>query len=256
MKTTLKYGLFACLGSMSLATSHAQLVVGSVDTAVPVTFTGFTAPATWATASPGVGQLDSDTWSLNGAAFGSDMLNGQGTSSGVVSTAGIYAFDVDSGKIALGFQPTGSFFNPGSLTLRIQNQTGGTVGELKIDWSVFVFNDSNRSSSVSFSHSSNNSTFIQTGASYTVTSPGPADSPASWAQNPESITLTGLNIADNGFYYLRWTGQEVGGSGLTRDEFGLADLVVTAAIPEPATFALLGLAALLGLTPRRRTKKD
>jgi hypothetical protein len=254
MKTTLTYGLMVCFAAGCLATARAQLEINNFDVPIIIDLAGFTAPATWATSSPGAGQLDSDTWSLNGAAFGTDMTAGQGASSGGVSTAGIYAFDVDNGKIALGFQPTSSFFNPGSLTMRIQNTTGATIAGLAVDWSVFVFNDSDRSSSVSFAYSSNNSTFTNAGASFTITSPGPANSPASWVENPLSINLTGLNIANNAFYYLRWTGQEVGGSGLTRDEFGLADIVVTAAAVPETSSALLMLLGAAALFARRRMK--
>jgi F0F1-type ATP synthase epsilon subunit len=43
--------------------------------------------------------------------------------------------------------------------------------------------------------------------------------------------LTGLGILNNGFYFLRWTGDDVSGSG-SRDEYGIDDISVQATAPE------------------------
>jgi hypothetical protein len=85
--------------------------------------------------SPSSGQLDSDAWATTGMSdgdsdFGDTETSGdfaRGNSSGGVGTGGFYSFTVGTGNNAFGVQPTSSDFTPGTITLKIHNNTGSTI---------------------------------------------------------------------------------------------------------------------------------
>jgi hypothetical protein len=190
------------------------------------------------TATPGAGQLDSDIWRITGlsdgdTSFGGSFTTGdyaRGTSGGDVTDGGIYAFDVDNGpgvNRALGVQPSGDDFTPGTKVFRgIVNNTGVTIHQLTVSYTVYVRNNAPRASSYNFSHSADGVTFTAIPA-LNVTSPLAADATPLWVANPRSATLVGLSIPPNGIYYIRWSSADVAGSG-TRDEFALDDILITA----------------------------
>lgn len=184
------------------------------------------------TPSPSVGQLDSDAWKVMGlsdgtASFGGTLTTGdfaRGISSGGVGTGGVYAFEVASGDRALGVQPTGDDWTPGSFVLRIQNNTGATITELSISYSIFVKNDATRANSFNFYYSTDDVSYTQVpGLDYTSPEFGSTGNP--WVEVPRSETISGLSILDGTYFYLRWYGNDVSGSD-TRDEFALNDIVI------------------------------
>ena len=90
--------------------------------------------------SPSNGQLDADAWATTGLSdaskdFGISNTSGdhaRGSSSGGVSTGGHYSFDIGGGNRALGIQPTGSDWTPGTLTLRINNNSTSVINEMDV----------------------------------------------------------------------------------------------------------------------------
>ena len=209
------------------------------------------------------GELNSNAWAIAGfsdgaIAFGGTSVDGldydRGTATGGVTIGGMYAFDTSTNNYALGIQPATSDFVPGSVTLRFQNQTGAAVTSVSIGYKVYVYNDQAASSSFNFSHSVDNSTYTSV-SGLNVTSPTTADASPTWKSYYRVVTLTGLNIANNNYYYFRWTGTTVSGS-TDFDEFGLDDIVMVA---NPSTnyasfngtaenFAVLGNTTLSGST--------
>lgn len=209
------------------------------------------------------GELNSNAWAITGfsdgaIAFGGTSTDGQdydrGTATGGVTVGGVYAFDTAVNNFALGIQPAAGDFVPGSATLRFQNQTGAAITSLSIGYKVYVYNDQAASSSFNFSHSADNSTYTSV-SGLNVTSPASADASPGWKAYYRVITLTGLNIAANSYYYFRWTGATISGT-TDFDEFGLDDIVMVA---NPSTnyasfngtaenFAVLGNATLSGST--------
>ena len=180
-------------------------------------------------------ELNSNAWAITGfsdgaIAFGATSTDGQdydrGTATGGVTIGGVYAFDTSTNNYALGIQPATSDFVPGSATLRFQNQTGAAVTSVSIGYKVYVYNDQAASSSFNFSHSADNSTYTSV-SGLNVTSPATADVSPTWKSYYRVVTLTGLNIANNNYYYFRWTGATVSGS-TDFDEFGLDDIVMVA----------------------------
>lgn len=186
-------------------------------------------------ATPSAGRLDSDGWAHTGMsdgdlAFGGTGTSGdhaQGASIGGVTTAGFYGFDTDASATTdrcLGIQPTAADWTPGTVTLRIQNNGTTNITSIDIAYEIKVLNNEARSNSFNFSHSPDNSTYASVGSlDYTST----AAASGSWTTVTRSTTISSLNITPGSYFYFRWSGNDVGGSG-SRDEFGLDDIAITA----------------------------
>lgn len=181
------------------------------------------------------GQLSSGAWAFTGfssgaLAFGATSAENtdydQGISPGGVSEGGLYAFETQPDNFSLGIQPATGDFIPGTVTLRMQNQTGGALTSFNIGYKVYVYNDQSSSSSFDMSYSTDNTTYTAA-TSLNVSSPTTADDMPQWKAYYRVITVTVPSIANNGFFYLRWTSDTVSGSG-GFDEFALDDITVVA----------------------------
>ncbi|REH01546.1 hypothetical protein [Flavobacterium aquicola] len=209
------------------------------------------------------GELNSNAWAITGfsdgaIAFGGTSNDGEdydrGTATEGVTVGGVYAFDTAANNFALGIQPATGDFVPGSATLRFQNQTGAAITSVSIGYKVYIYNEQAASSSFNFSHSADNSTYTSV-SGLNVISPAAADVSPQWKAYYRVVTLTGLNIANNSYYYFRWTGATVSGT-TDFDAFGLDDIVMVA---NPSTnyasfngtaenFVVLGNTTLSGST--------
>lgn len=211
--------------------------------------------------TPSTGQLDSDAWAVTGLsdgdlAFGGSGTTGdyaRGTSAGGVTTGGIYAFQVGGpSNVGLGVQPSGADFTPGSLKLRIQNQTGSTLVQLRVQYTLYVRNDEDRATTWTVAYSTDDLTYT-TGSGQGYTSPTTADTSPLWTAVQRDFMLTGLSVAAGGYLYLSWDSDDPTvnpGSG-SRDEFALDDIVLT--VPEPGSAGWTALVLLAaGLVGRRR----
>lgn len=181
------------------------------------------------------GELNSNAWAVTGFTDGAIAFGGTYTedqdfdrraSEGGVTEGGIYAFETSPDNFSLGVQPATGDFAPGSVTLRFQNQTGSPITSLNIGYKVYIYNDEAASSSFNFSYSQDNGTYTNV-AGLNVVSPAAADASPNWAASYRVVTLTGLSIPNNTYYYLRWTGAAVSGS-VNFDEFALDDIVLVA----------------------------
>lgn len=206
----------------SLFTINFDATVANVNNGV------FTATTTFGASNPSAGQLNSNAWAYNAnaggaATFGGSLTSGFGASTGGVTSSGVFAFEVSSGNVALGIQPTGTVFQAGGhLTLRIQNKTGATLNNVQLSYTLWVNNNEARSTTIGFSRSTDNSTYTAVSdASFNSTEASQGS--VLWVPHYYSVTLSSLNIAADGFLYLRWTGTDNGGSG-SRDEFAIDDI--------------------------------
>lgn len=185
--------------------------------------------------APEQGELNSNAWAVTGMPDGAVAFGGaspdesdyyeNGTADGGVIDGGLYAFEVAPNNYALGFQAVAGTFSPGTITLRFQNQTSSAVTSLNIGYKVYVYNDEAGANSFNFSHSANNTTYTAAtvlNQSTTAT----ADALPGWKMYYKVVTLTGLNIAANSYYYIRWTGDAV--SGTAYDEIALDDITIVA----------------------------
>lgn len=185
--------------------------------------------------APVFGQLNSNAWAVSGfsdgnLSFGANTDEGgdfdQGVSDGEAPDGGIYAFETSPDNFSLGIHPAPDDFAPGSLTLRFQNQSGATMNSISIGYKVYVYNDKAASSNFNFSHSANNSTYTAV-SGLDVVSPAAADGSPIWKSYYRVVTITGLSIPSNSYYYLRWSSATVSGS-VEFDEFALDDIVLVA----------------------------
>ncbi|MBK9382580.1 MAG: hypothetical protein IPN39_14800 [Chitinophagaceae bacterium] len=147
-------------------------------------------------------------------------------------------------------QPGGSDFTPGTLTLRIQNNGTTNITQLDISYNIYVNNDQGYSNSFNFSHSTDNVTYTQV-VSLDYASPAVADA-FGWVIVPgspsRSTSITGLNITPGSYFYIRWTGDDAGGSG-SRDEFGLDDISLTGTFAAAAAAGTATITAGAGSEP-------
>ena len=247
--------LLLCFSVQSLV---AQFSITSGGTDFIIDFNSYDG-STLSPTSPGI---TSNDWAISGLRradvdFGGtgDSRDFRGTAPLQVDSGGVYAFEVDTGDYALGFQPRGRYFTPGSMTLRIQNNTGGTITSLDMFHNLYVLNDTNRSTDFSFERSANNSTFT-TVANYTSTLAS-SGAPVEWLQLQLDVTFTDVSIAPGDFYYFRWSTDDGSGSGQFRDQFAIDNITMNAeVIPEPSTYVLiLGFASLALVLWKRSRRK-
>ena len=205
--------LFIVSMFMIFGSAFSQISIPDENT-VMIDFTGFRGSGF--SPDPDTGQLNSNTWSIKGLSegdlvFGGTLTTGdfaRGISRGGVSTGGIYAFEVDSGNMAMGAQPTSSDWSSGSFILKIRNNSGKEIIQLDVAYSMQVYNDQGRANSFNFSHSSDNITYkVEDSLDYI--SPEAADLTPLWMEVTRSISLRPLGIDTCEYYYLKWEGDDV-----------------------------------------------
>ena len=135
--------------------------------------------------------------------FGDTKTTGdfaRGATAGDLSSGGLYALNYGSGDKGLILQPTSSDWNPGTITLRLQKNTGGSIAELAVAYDLLVLINEDRSNTFNFSYSTDNvSCTGVSGLDYT--SPGVQDAGAP-VVIPQATTITGLAVtAANGSDY-------------------------------------------------------
>jgi hypothetical protein len=209
--------------------STAPLTIVGTDDPTAFAFTGFRGVGFSET--PGPGQLDSRYFSITGLTggpidFGGEATSGQhaqGANTGRITSGGIYAYD-DGVEQWLFVQPTGTAFNPGTLTMRFQNAFDEAVEGVSFAYDIKVMNDVARASTFNLSYSLDGLTFTALPeADYTV--PQAADEDPMWQTIPRSVELAGVSIEPGDYVYFRFSSQDVGGSG-GRPELGLDNLRV------------------------------
>ena len=224
----LPYWKIFIISSFILAYNPAiQGQVGFTGTTT-IDFTGY--DGTGLSPTPSVGQLDSDNWAVDGMSDGSSNYGdtntsgdfARGNTTGGVGTGGLYSIDV---ALDIGFwiQPGGDDFTPGSVDLRLMNNTGDVITDLDVAYDILYLNNEGRANSLNFSYSEDNITFTPIGA-LDFTSPEALDG-LGVQSTARSTSLSSLTIANGALFYLRWTGDDVSGSG-SRDEYGLDNITI------------------------------
>lgn len=199
------------------------------------------------------GTLDSNLWSVTGASdgpapFGSNRSHGdlaRGASPGGERGGGLYAFALPGGLSAVGVQATGSDFTPGALTYRFMNETGSVLSQLAAAFDFWILNDGARSTRTTVEASTTGSQWLHLPA-LALDSPQAADT-AGWQASEISSPLPGIALAAGDSLLLRWTFDDLDGSGV-RDELALAHLRLTGSPDNPVVGLPAPGAACLALT--------
>ncbi|RMA59009.1 hypothetical protein [Ulvibacter antarcticus] len=183
--------------------------------------------------TPTAGQLDSDIIIASGFSgtltYGGTQTSGdfaRGSSAGGVTTGGIYAFDIGSGNIALGVQPGGSDFTPGTFDFKIENTTGMNFTNVIFSSNIYVNNDEDRGNTYSLTYSNDGVTYNTiTASEFTTTEVQDAlGFQLKFGYFNRTFPIT-LNAGD--FLYLRINGDDALGAG-ARDEFAFDQIIVQA----------------------------
>ncbi len=225
--------------------SHLSAQLSITGTGTPFTLNFNTYTGAGFQPNPTAGQLSSNTWSLGvmsdapgTLAFGGTATSGdfaRGQVSTAQSSGGAYARTITPGNNAMWFQPAGSDFLLNSfVTLRAQNNTGSAMTALDVAYDLVYMNDQARSTQFNFSWSTDNTNWNPV-PSLDFTS-GCASTGTSVLAAARSISLTGLNVANGDFIYLRWTPSDdatLGCNTGSRDEIGLDNISLT--IPNVVT---------------------
>lgn len=249
----------AGLALLPAAAAKAQLDVVSNDP-VLVGFVGFAGAGFDDGAG---GTLDSDHWQALGLSDGDTTFGGshtsgdfaRGLSAGGATTGGFYAWDVqgDSSVIAAGWQPGASDATPGSLVLRIRNQTGAPAQSVRVTFERWVNNDEPRASTLQLGY--------QTSAPLAAGETGSVVSSFTTLDTADALGFQGTAsgvveipqpLADGDLLYLIFSTDDAGGSG-GRDEIGIANLVLSlqaarASVPTLGGWGVILCAAALILS--------
>ncbi|MFI5380512.1 MAG: beta strand repeat-containing protein, partial [Tepidisphaerales bacterium] len=224
------------------------------DTTVPNVNNGVWAGSGFDPGATVAGYLDSNSWAMTGWSDGELKFGDtkvivagvrndftRGALSGNVTTGGVYAFSsvgFISGA-ALGFQQGSNDWDPGTLTLRVKNNTTSTLNAFDLSYIIYARNDQTRASTFNFSYSTDGTTYTPVGI-LDFTSPGAVVPPMGFIANNRSTTISGLSIAGGAQFYLRWSSASTGTGSrdeLALDDIRLSNFVSGGALPANLTWA-------------------
>ncbi len=228
--------------SLNTVTAQSQFTANGV--AVNIDFenfrgTGLTSGVTTANS------LDSDDWAIDfdddgglDAAFGADNTGGNfaggvNTNDGDDTGGTVYAFQNGSGNYMLGISMVANngADEPHAAILRIQNNSGGTLTDISLSADIFHLRANNGFTTLSFSYSTDNSTF--TGEQTAFTSNTNNNAWDATANGTFNTTITGISVFDGDYIYLKWiwearnNANNPGAVGI--DDISLTPTIVTAA---------------------------
>lgn len=249
----------AVVHAMALAATptFASLVIGAVDAPVTQSFNGLTTSSslpslnsggwrTWTSLAPPTfaGGIASPTLTLPTATL-SDS-----------SGSGTYSFrDAATTDRALGF--IFSTDVPRQIMVEIKNNTSSVLGSLSASWNLEKYRNGPSPMTVSFYHSADGINWLSGAGSVAYAGTPNYDGTSSPVATPQNASLSGLNIANGAFYYLRWEFARSGGSDQT-PAVGLDDFSISGAthLPEASSWlagTLFAGSAMLIARFRRRS---
>lgn len=262
------------LASLVAATSTQAGILTESSPTVLYGFNSFGGTGFAPNPAPGASTLNSDFviatgFSDGSMSFGDTRMSGdfaRGTASGGVSTGGVYAFNVaDPTRVdwALGVQPTGADFTPGSFVFRVQNGGASDINSLSVGFKAYYFNDQERGNELVWQDSLDNITYVDFGE--LIKSPAASENTPSWVLAEDKTgagQMLTINFATSVFapgdwYYFRFLGNDVD-SLRFRDQFAIDDVSFTAsftqAVPEPTAMAIWSMILVGGLARRNRQR--
>jgi len=189
--------------------------------------TGTSLPANWKVAGT------SPTY-----AGGSTVVT-QSACSGSPNTGGTYNWGTTGcSDRAVGSMTSGSFSNPRSVIAYYRNTNTVTLNSLSISYTAERYRRNSADASIQFYYSLDGSNWTSVSAGDIGTGSFPTGTSTYYFSSPSptismsGITITGLSIAVNGDFYLRWN---LDTSGSNSQGIGIDDVSVTAGFASPVS---------------------
>lgn len=209
----------------------AQISIPSSNS-VTETFDGIgtsataTLPANWKMSSAGTGLTANWTTGTNVTA------TTQAASSGAPTAGGRYNWGTTAGTDrAIGFMTSGSYASPNSIMSFYRNTSGSTISDLTINFQFERYRINTAAASVTFFTSTDGTNWTARTAGDIASTEFPTGASAYMFGSPttvnRAVTLSGVDIPNNGDFYLRWV---VNTSGTNSQGLGLDDVSVTATL--------------------------
>jgi hypothetical protein len=228
--------IFLCAISNNIA--KAQVAIPNTTTLSQPFTIGATAtaslPTGWKMTAPGTA---SPTW----ANVNNVTATLQQASSGSPVTGSRYNWgnSVTTTDRAIGFMTSGSYASPSSIMVQYQNTNASNLTSLTVAYDLERYRINTAAASVQFFYSTDGSTWtavpagdiaatsLPTGTSAYNFNPSGAPSNVNCGViNKTGISITGINIVNNGFLYLRWN---LNTTGASSQGIGIDNVSVTAA---------------------------
>lgn len=182
------------------------------------------------------GKINSSAFRISGLSDGNTSFGGtyttgdfaRGTSSGGVTTGGVYAFDTDNSagtNYCLGFQASGTDMTSGEIVLKTFNETGSTINNILVSYTIKTYNDQGFSTYIYPSYSTDDVNYTSL-SNYNYTTTETASGAPSWTSTTYSILIDNLTLTTGNPFYFKWETDDYSGSG-SRDELGLDDISIT-----------------------------
>lgn len=196
--------------------------------------TGLTLPTNWRVSAAGGGLTS--TWAT-GAAVVTQAAN-----SGSPANGGAYNWGTTAGiDRAVGFMTSAGYATPNSVMAFYRNTTGATVTSLTISFTIERYKVNTSNTNLSFFSSTDGTAWtartagdISTGAF----TPGAATFTFGLPQSFfRTVTITGLNILNNGDFYFRWVFNDA--AAATAQGLGLDNVSIYAGVATPVILAQL-----------------
>jgi hypothetical protein len=188
--------------------------------------------------TPAAGQLDSDNWRVTGmndgdTSFGGTFTDGdfaEGFTAGGGIEGGLFGFTVAPGDTAFGLQQKDSDLTPGSIFLRMRNDSGAPLVDPTVRFEIWQLDSGDHASSIDFLWSTDGSNFTRIDA-LRVETPSGRDASPTWQVTAREAVLEGATVAEGARLFLKWATEADGGTG-EYDSMGIDDIEVVVVVPQ------------------------
>ncbi len=245
--------ILLCLSIIFYIHSNAQIAIPSAA-AVTENFTiGTTAtaslPSNWKMTAAGTA---SPTWSS-----GTNVTaTTQAASSGAPATGGRYNWGngTTTTDRAIGFMTSGGYASPNSIMAFYQNTSGVQINDLTITFDYERYRINTAACTITFFTSTDGTNWTaRTAGDNTFTTGTSAYDFTTGTVASKSVTITGVNIANSGNFYLRWNFNTTGASsqGVGLDNVSLTATLAASGTPilsTPTVASITTTGATLGAT--------
>lgn len=171
---------------------------------------------------------------------------------GSPGTGGTYNFGATTAERSVGAMTSSGFGSPNNLLGYFRNTNANAITDLTIAYDAERFRINSAAASVQFFYSLNGSTWTAVSSGDIAASSFPTSTTMSYTfanptiVNKTGITISGLNIASNGDFYLRWN---INTTGSNSQAIGIDNISVTATFAAGCTAPSTQISSLLTSAP-------